>query len=209
MRRPPSARAVGVPLRAPRRAAPSWLREYSNASTRPSARGTPRLLFVHPRLESETRHAGAKERVNRKATDTRRRGHTPPARQRLLTARWARRFRSPTIPRPPRARAARRRRAPRGGQLYKFEGEAYALFHPNVTPELFDDGDDESPQWILDVRVRLTVRGARAECPCSSRARGARSRGGAPRARRAPRPSRRACASSPRVWAPAKVSADD
>ena len=77
-------------------------------------------------------------------------------------------------------------KSPTGGQLYKFEGEAYALFHPNVTPELFDDGDDESPQWILDVRVRLTVRGARSpNAPPLHASRRAVSRRRAPRATRA------------------------
>ena len=77
-------------------------------------------------------------------------------------------------------------KSPTGGQLYKFEGEAYALFHPNVTPELFDDGDDESPQWILDVRVRLTVRGAPSpNAPPLHASRRAVSRRRAPRATRA------------------------
>ena len=79
-------------------------------------------------------------------------------------------------------------KSPTGGQLYKFEGEAYALFHPNVTPELFDDGDDEAPQWILDVRVSFSVRGAhRPNVPpfrVSSRAISRRRAPSAPRATR-------------------------
>jgi hypothetical protein len=41
-----------------------------------------------------------------------------------------------------------------GGQLFKFEDDAYKLFHPNVTPELYDANDGgEKPNWILDVRA--------------------------------------------------------
>ena len=70
-------------------------------------------------------------------------------------------------------------KSPTGGQLYKFEGEAYALFHPNVTPELFDDGDDETPQWILDVRDSgFSLRGGIRRMPLFSAARRVRVRGG-------------------------------
>jgi hypothetical protein len=63
----------------------------------------------------------------------------------------------PDAPPPAPGAGAEAPKSPTGGQLFKFEGEAYALFHPNVTPELFDDGDDESPQWILDVRAFISA----------------------------------------------------
>ena len=92
----------------------------------------------------------------------------------------------PDAPPPAPGAGAEAPKSPTGGQLFKFEGEAYALFHPNVTPELFDDGDDESPQWILDVRVRLTVRGAPSpNAPPLHASRRAVSRRRAPRATRA------------------------
>lgn len=45
-------------------------------------------------------------------------------------------------------------RSPNGGQLFKFEGDAYGVVRASVVPEIFDDGDDEDPAWILDVRAR-------------------------------------------------------
>ena len=44
-------------------------------------------------------------------------------------------------------------RSPNGGQLFKFVEDAYQVVSANVTPEVFDDGDDESPAWMLDVRA--------------------------------------------------------
>jgi|TARA_B110000977_G_scaffold159834_1_gene203899 hypothetical protein len=58
----------------------------------------------------------------------------------------------PEAPPAPGASGETQPKSPNGGQLFKFENDAYALFHPNVSPELFDEGDDEKPQWILDVR---------------------------------------------------------
>jgi hypothetical protein len=99
----------------------------------------------------------------------------------------------PDAPPPASGAGAEAPKSPTGGQLFKFEGEAYALFHPNVTPELFDDGDDESPQWILDVRAFASFRSASRGRP-EARRRVSSSRGSAaPRAfESVPRRPRRA-----------------
>lgn len=43
-------------------------------------------------------------------------------------------------------------RSPDGGALFKFADDAYALLTPAVVPELYNEGDDDAPQWVLDVR---------------------------------------------------------
>ena len=144
-----------------------------------------RRLFVHPRLESETRHAGAKERQPKSHGHASARSHSSRASASPHRP-MGQKVSLPDDPPPTPGAGGEAPKSPTGGQLYKFEGEAYALFHPNVTPELFDDGDDESPQWILDVRVRLTVRGARSpNAPALHASRRAVSRRRAPRATRA------------------------
>ena len=134
----------------------------------------------------------AQRNVNRKATDTRRRGHTPPARQRLLTARWARRFRSPTIPRPPRARAARRRRAPPAASCTSSRARrtrfSTRTSRPSSSTTATTNRRSGYSTYVFSSRSAGRVR----RMPLLFTPRGARSRGGAPRARRAPRPSRRA-----------------
>ena len=51
------------------------------------------------------------------------------------------------------------RASPNGGVLFKYDvpSEKYEVSAPNVTPELSDDGDDEHPRWILEVRERFTT----------------------------------------------------
>ena len=51
------------------------------------------------------------------------------------------------------------RASPNGGVLFKYDvpSEKYEVSAPNVTPELSDEGDDEHPRWILEVRERFTT----------------------------------------------------
>lgn len=42
-------------------------------------------------------------------------------------------------------------RSPTGGALFKFENGTYNVLTSAVVPELSNDGDDDAPQWILDV----------------------------------------------------------
>ena len=43
-----------------------------------------------------------------------------------------------------------------GGTLFKFnDSGSYEVLTTAVVPELMNDGDDDAPQWILDVRERL------------------------------------------------------
>ena len=42
-------------------------------------------------------------------------------------------------------------RSPNGGTLFKFDEGTYNVLTTAVIPELSNDGDDDDPQWILDV----------------------------------------------------------
>ena len=56
-------------------------------------------------------------------------------------------------------------RSPNGAAVYKFEDGAWSLQTAACNPEFDDEGDDNAPKWVMDVRARRVVQ-CPTECLC-------------------------------------------